>query len=300
MEPPLREKQATVRPELKYFCPFAKWQQIVMPCRSGFLSKSRIQMCWVGYFIRVICLFKEHKTLADHHKSGYKEHTVNSLLQKHHGLDPRNRCFGILSFQGAHKTEEYLFRHIQHHFPSSIPVFEGGKPKAPTPWCGKVSGSLSLAFISVLCYTKDTQKCLNAQTKTSASAHRISLTILHAWLLLVISNFFVKNFIMGVIHNVQIINSFYHSLVFSKTIVLFIKALESSKRLSNGFLLLRDCSAWQWYIWEISREQGQAAEDLMCQFQWCVIKTIIADNANILRRLQRTYFWCAELLRVGT
>lgn len=158
-----------------------------------------------------------------------------------------------------------------HPFLSSVPAFEWGKPlpKAVTLWCGKVAGSLSLAFISVLCYTKDAQKGLNAQTKTRASTHRVSLTILCVWLLLGVFNFSVKNFIMGVIHHVQTINSFHHSHIFSKTIVLFIKALKNSilvqkviqclstvKYVSSSLTV---CSARQWFICEIPREQGQAA-----------------------------------------
>lgn len=126
--------------------------------------------------------------------------------------------------------ERQLFRHIQHPFSYSLPAFEWGKPlpKALTPWCGKVAGSLSLAFISVLCYTKDAQKGLNAQTKRRASTHRVSLTIWCAWLLLGMFKFSVKNFSRGVIHHVQTINSFHHSHAFSKTMVLFIKALKNS------------------------------------------------------------------------
>jgi len=74
---------------------------------------------------------------------------------------------------------------------------------------------------------------------------------------------------MGVIHHVQTINFFHHSHVFSETIVLFIKALKNSilaqkviqclstvEYVSNSVTV---CSACQWFICEIPREQGQPA-----------------------------------------
>lgn len=106
------------------------------------------------------------------------------------------------------------------------------------------------------------------RSKTRASTHRVSLTIQCAWLLLGIFNFSVKNFTMGVIHHVQTINFFHHSRIFSNTIALFIKTLKNSILVQKVIQCLSTveyvsdsltvCSACQWFICEIPREQRQA------------------------------------------
>lgn len=78
--------------------------------------------------------------------------------------------------------------------------------------------------------------------------------ILCMWLLLGIFNFSMKNFIMGVMHHVQTINSSRHSCTFPNTKELFIKELKNSvlvpkviqfsaaEHVSNSLTV---CSAWQ-------------------------------------------------------
>lgn len=80
-------------------------------------------------------------------------------------------------------------------------------------------------YKSGLSFTKAAQK---VQTEARVSSHRVSVTILCVWLLLGIFNFSMKNFIMGVMHHVQAINSSHHSCTFSNTMVLIIKALKNS------------------------------------------------------------------------
>lgn len=106
-------------------------------------------------------------------------------------------------------------------------------------------------YKSGLSFTKAAQK---AQTEARASSHRVSLMILCVWLLLWIFNFSMRNFIMGVMHHVQTINSSHHSCTFSNIMELFIKALKNSvlvpkviqfsaaEHVGNSLTV---CSAWQ-------------------------------------------------------
>lgn len=199
-----------------------------MLCRSDFLSESRIQRCWLGYFLRVMCLFKVH-TDTCWLPQGWLKTACSQFPFAQTLLAPRNRCFGILSFQGAPKTQSSCSGTSNTPFlPPSQPLTGRNPSPGLTPRCGKVPGSLCPAFILLLHYTKGIKKGLNSQTKRRASTHRVSLTILRAWLLLGILNFSVKKFIGVWYIMCKSLTPFTIAIYFQTTIVLFIKALKNS------------------------------------------------------------------------